>query len=191
VALLTTNHFFRLSKLSVQAKLIRVSKQFVPATLVLETARAATAFGAAAGAVDDAAASAFGVNRTDLRMIGTLHERGPLTAGQLATSCSLSPATTSTAIQRLVRAGHATRVVDSEDRRRAVVSITQTAVALLESIYGPVGRAGMAQLTEYGAADLTLLADFLRRGEELQRAQAARIRAITGIETSHSKLAGK
>lgn len=130
--------------------------------------------------MDDAAAQAFGVNRTDLRMIGTLHERGPLTAGQLATSCALSPAATSTAIQRLVRAGHVTRAVDTEDRRRAVVSITTSAVSMLEAIYGPVGRAGVAQLREYNETDLALLTDFLRRGEELQHSQAKRIRGRRG-----------
>jgi hypothetical protein len=126
--------------------------------------------------VDDAAAAAFGVNRTDLRMIGILHERGTLAAGQLAVSCGLSPAATSTAIQRLARAGHVTRQTDSEDRRRASVSITATAAARLEAIYGPVGRAGMIQLGEYDPGQLALLTDFLRRGEELQRTQAERIR---------------
>jgi DNA-binding MarR family transcriptional regulator len=159
-----------------QAKLFRMSKQSETSESVLAVARAAAAFGAAAGAVDDAAADAFGVNRTDLRMIGILHARGALAAGQLAASCGLSPAATSTAIQRLALAGYVNRDSDSDDRRRAVVSVTASAAQRLEEIYGPVGKAGMAQLAEYDREQLALLADFLRRGEELQRTQAARIR---------------
>jgi DNA-binding MarR family transcriptional regulator len=157
-----------------------MSKQPESDPLVIEAAAAAAAFGAAAGAVDEAAAAAFGVNRTDLRIIGILHERGALTAGQLAVSCNLSPAATSTAIQRLALAGYVRRETDSEDRRRAAVSVTAAATARLEGIYGPVGAAGMAQLAEYDSEQLALLTDFLRRGEELQRAQAKRIRGSDG-----------
>jgi DNA-binding MarR family transcriptional regulator len=142
------------------------------------TAAAAADFGAAAGLVDDAAATTFGVNRTDLRMIGILHAHGPLTAGQLAVECSLSPAATSTAIQRLVRAGHVTRAADPDDRRRAVVTLASSGAKTLEAIYGPVGEAGMSQLAEYDSAELQLLTDFLRRGEALQRTQADRIRGL-------------
>jgi predicted transcriptional regulator len=153
-----------------------MSKQSDPDPSVLDVASAAAAFGAAAATVDEAAASVFGVNRTDLRIIGILNERGSLTAGQLAVACNLSPAATSTAIQRLAQAGHVTRDTDSNDRRRAAVSITAAAAARLAWIYGPVGAAGMSQLSEYDPEQLALLTTFLRRGEEMQRAQAERIR---------------
>jgi DNA-binding MarR family transcriptional regulator len=160
--------------------LFRVSKQSAsaPSRSSLEFAAAAAAaagFGAASGAVDDAAAVAFGINRTDLRIIGALHRDGPLTAGRIAEASGLSPAATTTAIQRLVTAGHATREVDAFDRRRVVVSVTTTAARLLETIYGPVAEAGMSVLDRYGTADLALLGDFLRRGEAVQRDQATRI----------------
>lgn len=160
--------------------LFRVSKQFVSNQLrgspeFAAAAAAAAGFGAASGAVDDAAAVAFGVNRTDLRIIGALHRDGPLTAGRIAEASGLSPAATTTAIQRLVTAGHATRDVDAFDRRRVVVSLVASAAQLLETIYGPVAEAGMKVLDRYETADLALLGDFLRRGEAVQRDQASRI----------------
>jgi DNA-binding MarR family transcriptional regulator len=155
-----------------------MSKQSDARIGLRDAAEAAAAFGAAAGAVDDAAAAAFGVNRTDLRMIGILQRSGALTAGQLAIECGLSPAATSTAIQRLVHGGHATRAIDSADRRRAVVALTASAAARLEAIYGPVAAAGMRQLAEYDDTELALLTDFLRRGEVLQGAQADQIRRM-------------
>jgi DNA-binding MarR family transcriptional regulator len=155
-----------------------VSKQSVPADLLASTAQAAADFGAAAGAVDDAAAAAFGVNRTDLRIIGLLHQAGELPAGRLAAAAGLSPAATSTAIQRLMAAGYLTRAVDGQDRRRAVVALTAPAADLLARVYAPIGRAGRAELDRYAAPELRLIEDFLRRGTRLQLSQADRVRSL-------------
>ena len=78
---------------------------------VERAARAASEFGDAADAVDAAAAAVFGINRTDLRILGTVLS-GPLTAGQVAAAVHLSPAAATTAIQRLVGHGYLTREPD-------------------------------------------------------------------------------
>lgn len=140
-------------------------------------ARAADRFGDAADAVDDAAARVFGVNRTDLRVIGALRD-GPLSAGRLAAAVQLSPAAATTAIQRLVARGHLTREPDPDDRRRAVVALTPQALRLVERVYRPVLEAGLAALQRWSAAELDLIADFLERGRALQLAEAERIRAL-------------
>ena len=141
-------------------------------------AQAAADFGAAADAVDDAAATVFGVNRTDLRILGLVWAAGTMAAGPLAAAARLSPAATSTAIQRLVAAGHLSRAVDDRDRRRAAVALTPAALDLLDRAYAPIATAGRAELARYSAADLALIRDFLERGIRLQHAQAERIRAI-------------
>jgi DNA-binding MarR family transcriptional regulator len=140
-------------------------------------ARAAAEFGNAADAVDDAAAAVFGVNRTDLRILGAV-ARGPLAAGRLAEAVHLSPAAATTAIQRLVTRGYLTREPDPVDRRRAVVALTESARRLADRIYGPVGAAGVAELQRWTVAELELIADFLERGRALQLAQAERIREM-------------
>lgn len=144
---------------------------------VERAARAAAEFGDAADVVDDAAATVFGVNRTDLRLLGAVRH-GVLTAGQVAEAVHLSPAAASTAIQRLVARGYLTREPDPSDRRRAVVALTPTARRLAERIYGPVGEAGAAALQSWTTAELELIADFLERGRAVQLAEAARIRAM-------------
>ncbi|MFG1638993.1 MarR family winged helix-turn-helix transcriptional regulator [Amycolatopsis sp. NPDC049252] len=83
---------------------------------------------------------------------------------------------TTTAIQRLIHAGHLTRKTDADDRRRAVVELTARAVALLEEVYGPVERAGRELLERYSAAELAFIVDLLRRGERMQLAEARRVR---------------
>jgi DNA-binding MarR family transcriptional regulator len=151
-----------------------VSKQ----SLVTEATQAAAASGAANDVVDEAAASAFGVNRTDLRIIGLIAAAGTLTAGQLATQAHLSPAAMTTAIQRLTHAGHLTRRTATEDRRRAVVELTSEAAKLLEEIYAPIERAGRAILEDYSAEQLALVVEVLRRGEQMQLREAERIRTL-------------
>jgi DNA-binding MarR family transcriptional regulator len=161
-------------------KLLRVSKQLPPDAAVRdEAARAAADFGAASDAVDDAAAAVLGVNRTDLRILGLVMAAGSLSAAPLAEAAGLSPAATSTAIQRLVAAGHLTRTVDEADRRRAVVALTPRATELIEHIYGPIGRAGHRELARYSPGELELITDFLRRGRQLQLTEAERIRGMT------------
>jgi DNA-binding MarR family transcriptional regulator len=151
-----------------------VSKQ----SLVTEATQAAAASGAAGDVVDEAAASAFGVNRTDLRIIGLIAAAGTLTAGGLATQAHLSPAATTTAIQRLTHAGHLTRRTATDDRRRAVVELTPEAAKRLEQIYAPIERAGRAILEDYSPEQLALVVEVLRRGERMQLKEAERIRAL-------------
>ncbi|WP_200834604.1 helix-turn-helix domain-containing protein [Amycolatopsis alkalitolerans] len=108
------------------------------------------------------------VNRTDLRIIGLVHQAGSLSAGKLASV-----------------AGHLTRTTDASDRRRAVVALTESAADLLESVYAPVARAGRRVLDRYSSGELTLIIDVLRRGEQVQLAEADRIR---GSVTAHNSL---
>ena len=143
-----------------------------------QAARAAADFGDATDVVDTAAATVLGVNRTDLRILGLLLTEGPMAAGPLAAAAGLSPAATSTAIQRLVAAGHLTRAVDPGDRRRAVVQLTASAVAALERIYAPIHRAGVRELARYSPEELALIVDFLTRGRRMQLEQAERVRAL-------------
>src|ERR1700683_3624654 len=87
-----------------ERKLLRVSKQVSAAKrpqtrqeLLDEVAMAVGAFRTATDIVDEAVASAFAVNRTDLRLIEALQVAGQLTAGELASTVGLSPSATTTA----------------------------------------------------------------------------------------------
>jgi DNA-binding MarR family transcriptional regulator len=132
----------------------------------------------ATGAVDEAAGAVLGLNPTDLRCLGRLYARGPSTAGELATACGLSRGAMTTALDRLDRAGYARRVRSEIDRRQVVVEVTPRALELMEAIWGPIARAGMAQLAEFSDEQLSFLLDFLRQGRELQESQAGRVRAM-------------
>ena len=125
---------------------------------------------------DEAAAALLGVNRTDLRLLGLLSLRGSLTAGELAAAAALSPAATSTAIQRIVAAGHARREAAAEDRRRAVISLTRRTESRIAEIYAAVAEAGRRQLAGYTERELRVIQDFLSHGNDLLAERAARLR---------------
>jgi DNA-binding MarR family transcriptional regulator len=145
-----------------------VSKQIKARAELIETIQYEVAeFQHLSDKYDDAAAELFGVNRTDLRLIGLLSLRGPLTAGELAAGSGLSPAATTTAIQRIVQAGHAKRRPGAEDRRQAVVSLTRRAEGLINRVYATVAEAGRRQLEDYSDRDLRTIHDFLARGNAL------------------------
>jgi DNA-binding MarR family transcriptional regulator len=146
--------------------------------LVGQIGRDITEFQEAANSVDDAASQVFGLNRTDLRCMGLLFTRGPLTAGQLAEATDLSPGAMTTVLDRLERAGLAHRLADPGDRRRVLVDITSDARDQGERLYGPIRDEGVARLRRYSDQELRLIRDFVRAGIQLQERHAARIRAL-------------
>jgi hypothetical protein len=75
-----------------------VSKQL--ADLVDRVAQAAADFGAAADEVDAAAATALRVNRTDLRLLGLVTQRGSMSAGALAAAAGLAVGLATPATER-------------------------------------------------------------------------------------------
>lgn len=149
-------------------------------TLLGEVAWAIAEFQSATDLVDEAAAASLGIHRTDLRCLGLLYANGPMHAGRLSGEAQLSPGATTAAIDRLERASYVRRVRASGDRRGVLVEMTSLARERLETIYGPVGRAGIERLARYSEAELKLLHQFLREGYRLQVEQAARIRAASG-----------
>jgi DNA-binding MarR family transcriptional regulator len=126
------------------------------------------AFRTATDIVDEVVARVFGVNRTDLRLIQALQVAGQLTAGQLSSSVGLSPAATTTAIGRLVAAGHATRMRSDRDRRQTLVSLTPSALALGDQAFGVMVQAGRRVLRRYTRDELLVIQDFMQRARQVE-----------------------
>lgn len=130
-------------------------------------------------AFDEAAAARLGLNRTDLRAMDlVLANGGPLSAGDLASALKLSPAATTTVIDRLERAGLVSRTRDAENRRRVLVTATDAARTIEQDIYFPVGAAGAQALGRYDKNQLATILDFLQATQEVQENQTARLSMI-------------
>jgi DNA-binding MarR family transcriptional regulator len=149
-----------------------------PRREVREVAQAMADLQLATEAVDSAAAECFGINRTDLALLGLLDSRGPLSAGELAAGLGLTPPSTTVAIHRLSDAGHVARSVDPVDRRRAIVEMTDAARERIRALYGPIGDDGARELATYSDEQLETIHAFLERSRGLQERHAARIRQV-------------
>ncbi len=129
-------------------------------------------------AFDEAAAARLGLNRTDLRCLDVVLGDGPLPAGQLSVALKLSPAATTTVIDRLERAGLVSRTRDPGNRRLVLVVSTETARAAEAELFAPVGQAGTHALTRYNHDQLTVILDFLQTVLRVQEEQTARVAAL-------------
>jgi DNA-binding MarR family transcriptional regulator len=127
---------------------------------------AVTSYQRATDALDETVAATFGVNRTDLRCLDLLFE-GAMSAGQLAEAGGLSPAATTTLIDRLEKKGYLRRVRDTTDRRRVLVELTDLARQRGWQVYGPLAQEGEAELARYSDEQLAVIGDFLRQACEL------------------------
>ncbi|WP_344217892.1 MarR family winged helix-turn-helix transcriptional regulator [Nonomuraea bangladeshensis] len=128
-------------------------------------------------AFDEAAAARLALNRTDLRCLDGVLTDGPVTAGQISAALKLSPAATTTVIDRLERAGMVTRSPDPDNRRRVLVTATDAARTVESEIFAPVGLAGAQALQRYGPDELAVILDFLRTARDVQEDQATRLRS--------------
>ena len=132
---------------------------------------------AAVDEMDEAAAHALGINRTDQRCLDIIDREGPLTAGALAERSGLPTAAVTTVLDRLERAGYALRVRDPGDRRRVLVEMTPLMHERATAIWGPIAD-WRSELRKYTAKELELLRDFHHRGSELNKRRAAEVREL-------------
>src|SRR5215207_2407491 len=115
-----------------------------------------------------------GLSPADLELLGAIDQRGPLTAGQLGEVTGLSAAAVTGLIDRLERAGVATRRPDSADRRRVLVEVAPGAKRIAE-LYGALERDALRIVGRRSAVERTVIADFLRDMHEMGVAHVARL----------------
>jgi DNA-binding MarR family transcriptional regulator len=130
----------------------------------------------ATDAVDEAAAEAIGVNRTDSKCIDILEQHGRMSAGELARQSGLTTGAVTAVIDRLERLEYVRRVADPADRRRVLVELTPRLQRMIEALMGPLGDAGFPLIDRYSDEQLELLIEFTRIGREIQERHAAWLR---------------
>jgi DNA-binding MarR family transcriptional regulator len=141
--------------------------------------------------LDEAIASLYGLNRTDLRCLGILYRRGRVTAGELAEESGLTPGAITTALDRMEKSGYANRVADPEDRRRVLVLSTVAAREVGARIYGEVEVASQRVLDGCSPEELTAIRDYLRGAREVYEGQTAQVAAcLAGPEGAATAEAG-
>ena len=131
----------------------------------------------ASEAFDEHVAARLGINRTDMRALDILDQRGPMSAGELAQAMHLSSGAITTLIDRLERAGWARRRRDSEDRRRVLVEPGSRLGEEIEAFYMPLFHGTAELLAGYSDEQLLSMIEFMEQGRamverELQRLES-------------------
>jgi DNA-binding MarR family transcriptional regulator len=125
-------------------------------------------------AFDDHVAASLGINRTDLRGLDILDQRGPISAGDLATAMHLSSGAITTLVDRLERAGYARRRRDTADRRRVLVELTpklREAPNPYQSLFEGTARI----LEQRSDEEIEAMIDFLEQGRAMVERELARL----------------
>lgn len=127
--------------------------------------------------VDELVGQLLGVNRTDGRCLDVLHEKGRMSAGDLAQASRLTTGATTAVIDRLERAGYVQRVPDPADRRRVLVELTPKAhQASMELMGDPMAELASPMVARYTDDELRLFIEFTRWGREIQERHAEWLR---------------
>jgi DNA-binding MarR family transcriptional regulator len=128
-------------------------------------------------AFDNLAAQRLGVNLTDLQCLSVIQSRGGVTAGELAAEAGLTSGAITGVVDRLERAGYATRERDAEDRRRVTIVVTDAFYAAAEPIWAPAKQDWDATLAaRFTTAELELALRLVEATNEVARRQLARLR---------------
>jgi DNA-binding MarR family transcriptional regulator len=110
-----------------------------------------------------AAAAVIGINQTDLICLNALFRQGAMTAGQLAAAIGLTSGATTTAIDRLERAGYVHRQSDPTDRRRVLVEPSREGAHQAFSLFDDLLERTAQLSASYSDDQLALLLELLER----------------------------
>lgn len=106
-----------------------------------------------------------GMHPTDVRALIALMDARrageETTAGRLGAALGLNSAGTTALLDRLERAGQVRRVRGATDRRKVVVEVTDDAVALGRSFFGPLIERSVELLRGYDDQQRAAIRDFL------------------------------
>jgi DNA-binding MarR family transcriptional regulator len=119
-------------------------------------------------------AARLGITPTDLKCVHLLSQ-GPRTARALADALRLTPSAITAVVDRLERAGFATRIRDSADRRQVTVSAVPERVAQATALYQPLYQRMADLVSGYTDEQVALLLDFAQRSDQILSEETSRV----------------
>jgi DNA-binding MarR family transcriptional regulator len=123
-----------------------------------------------------AIADRLGIHITDFKCLGVLHRKGPMTPKSLAQELAVSPAATTTIIDRLEKARYVRRTRGTHDRRSVTVHATEQSVRRVTGLYKSLADESARLNAGFTQQELKAIGRYLRRATDaLQAATAALI----------------
>ena len=118
-----------------------------------------------------------GLNATDTRCLDILARSGcvAMTAGSLTEATGLTTGAITGILDRLERAGFLKRVKDAKDRRKVLIELVPSEMAMLGQLYDGLG-ASMEELAgRYTVAELQMIEGFLSANLDILNKEIARL----------------
>jgi DNA-binding MarR family transcriptional regulator len=148
------------------------------ADLILAIGEAVRRYQEATDAFDDAACVVLGLNRTDLKCVDHIAQRGPVAVGQIGKAVGLTRGAMTTALDRIERAGYVRRLRHPDDRRGVLVELTDKGRQAIDAIWGEYIRNAEAFFSGYSMAELKTVLRYLHEGRSAQEANMARVKKL-------------
>src|SRR5215510_1849204 len=127
---------------------------------------------------DDAACALLGLNRTDLKCLSVIAQRGPVAVGEIGKAAGLTRGAMTTALDRIEHAGYARRLRHPDDRRGVLVELTDKARRAIDAIWGAYVRNAETFFGNYSVSDLKAILRYLQEGRLAQEANMARVKTL-------------
>jgi DNA-binding MarR family transcriptional regulator len=127
--------------------------------------------------LDEAAATHYGLNRTDMRALDILGREGPLAPTDLAHRVGFTTGGITTVIDRLERAGYVVRRPDQSDRRRLLIEVTDATRQRDRGVFGGLMQLAEAIAAGYKDRDLQTIRRFI---DEISQATASYAATLSG-----------
>lgn len=138
----------------------------------------------ASEAVDTAAQTVLGINRSDGRCLDALEQHGRMTEGELARATEMTAGGLTSVLDRLQSEGYVSRTDDAHDHRIVFVELTDRARELSWELFGPLAQETGPLLERYSDEQLRMLAEFHVLIAEMQERHAQQLRDRGPAQTS-------
>jgi DNA-binding MarR family transcriptional regulator len=127
---------------------------------------------------DDEIARLLNLNRTDLRCLDLLLQRGPSAPSRLSVALGLTTGSVTAMLDRMEKAGYITRTPDPSDRRKIIVQATPEIAAQAMEAMAPLMEDSAKSIAHYTVDDLKLLVDFFTKAIQTQDRHVERLRKM-------------
>ncbi|WP_167388024.1 MarR family winged helix-turn-helix transcriptional regulator [Paenibacillus ferrarius] len=131
----------------------------------------------------ESVAASLGLYNHDFISVDILHEKGPITAGELSKLTGLATGSVTALIDRLEKIGYVRRQNDPKDRRKVIIVPVYEQKEEVSNTYLPLHTAMMKLASTYSAEELELITQFLGKASTVLEEQ------IEHLNTSRNKKA--
>jgi len=146
--------------------------------LLSELSVAVRQYTAAYALFNQALADHFQLHPTDVQCLNLLSlEADRVTIGRVGELTGLSTGAATRLVDRLERAGYATRERDAADRRRVLVATVPERMAVFGQVWQELSRAWWQLFDDFDDDHLALLLRYMRRTAEFSATQVIRLRS--------------